>query len=112
MDEARAAGTMDYAGLIALLRRITRPAGTVGTPGGIAQETTTAYTAIPGSETRRRAFLGPATSEAFLTLRQIVMESKGDGQKVLDRAARLATGPPAYVPVAELNAVSGIGSAA
>jgi hypothetical protein len=85
-----------------------------GTSGGTSETTVYTGTTILGSagQTRALAFLGPATSSTWLALREIVMSSDGDGQKVLDEVAKLTAGPSVDVGSAELDAVSGIGFAA
>ena len=85
-----------------------------GTSGGTSETTIYNGTTILGSvgQTRALTFLGPATSSMSLALREIVMSSDGDGQKVLDEVAKLTAGPSVDVGSDELDAVSGIGFAA
>ena len=69
-------------------------------------------TTMPGSQTRTLTYLGPVSQDTWRALRDIVVSADGDGQKVLDEAAKLAAGPPVEVDVAELDAVGGIGFSA
>lgn len=87
-----------------------------GTSGETSPYTTAINTGTTAAQiegnTRTLTFLEPATPDTWRAVREIVMNAKGDGQKVLDQVANLAAGPPVDVSSNELDAVSGIGFAA
>ena len=82
--------------------------------GAIPQTTVVTGTTLPGGTGGVRAltFVGRATPALWQALRQIVIDSGGEGQKVLDQTARQSVGSAVQVGLDELDAVSGIGFAA